>query len=238
MSRPIAQTVLLSAAVLLLWFFPRVWYTRAGGSSSTASFSERTAIDGWSYRPIPVAESAERVLVADQIVSGEFGRPDGATVRVFSAKRFQEKSSEIGLFVHTPDRCWTEAGWKLMPANPALVRVEVNGLAVPFERRLFVSGNHTELVYFAGIVGGQPLPYRLDHNLSVGQRYNQAHSGGTRLRASDRLLWQRVWESFVSHRPLLGPKQFIRISTPLAAGPNLEEADLLLQTVLKQWLAL
>ncbi|MDH7504411.1 MAG: hypothetical protein QHJ82_17085, partial [Verrucomicrobiota bacterium] len=52
---------------------------------------------------------------------------------------------------------------------------------------------------------------------------------------SDRLLWQRVWESFVSRRQLFGPKMFVRISTRLESDDT-RAADELLVKMLSEWL--
>lgn len=221
-----------------LWIFPLQWYTRTNPDKQYFWLAEQTQVAGWDYRVIPVAESAEAVLVADRLVNGEFQRPETQPVRVFSAKRYEEKQNEIGLFVHTPDRCWTQAGWNLEPAAPDVVELEVHGIRIRFERRIFVFRGQRELVYFCGLTGGQPLPYRLDHNLSVGMKYQlgtAADKTGTTLRGTDERLWTRVWESFRSRRPLLGPKQFLRISTPVATG---EEAagDQLLADFLADWL--
>jgi hypothetical protein len=87
-------------------------------------------------------------------------------------------------------------------------------------------------------VGGQPLPYRLDHNLSVGMRYALRVTGersGTTLRASDKRFWTRVWDSFTSRSPLLGPKQFIRISTSIQ-GDDVAHADALMRDFTVRWL--
>jgi hypothetical protein len=51
----------------------------------------------------------------------------------------------------------------------------------------------------------------------------------------DSKLWGRVWDSFKSRRPLLGPKQFIRVSTTVQAG-QLEKGDDRLKGFLGQWL--
>jgi hypothetical protein len=172
------------------------------------------------------------------LANGEFSRASGEVVRVFSAKRYVEKENDIGLFVHTPDRCWTEAGWKIVPVQPDCVEISVQGRKLLFERRLFATASQRELVYFGGLVGGQPLPYRLDHNLSVGMRSalrTAGGRGGSALRASDKRFWQRVWDSFVSRQPLLGPKQFVRLSTPIH-GDDLTPGDRLLAEVLGQWL--
>jgi hypothetical protein len=195
-------------------------------------------VAGWQFEEIPVSKSAEAILVADRLVNGEFTAPDGQAVRVFSAKRYAESQNEIGLFVHTPDRCWTESGWRMEATQPEVRELVVHGIRILFERRVFCNGPERELVYFAGLVGGQPLPYRLDHNLSVGMKYAlrvAKDSTGTTLRASDKRFWQRIWDSFVSRRPLIGPKQFLRISTKVTATGQ-EAADALLEQFVVRWL--
>ena len=237
-TRALNYTILFSAVILVCWGFPYVWYTHASSANQYFWLSEQRNVQGWKYFEEPVDKSAEAILVADQLVSGRFTNNAAQVIHVFSAKRYQEKQNEIGLFVHTPDRCWTESGWRIEPSAPDFLKLTVHGVEIQFERRIFQGGASRELVYFCGLTGGQPLPYRLDHNLGVAMKY-QVHNGfeksGTSLRASDSHLWARVWESFASRRPLLGPKQFIRISTSLDSE-NPAEADQLLQHFLIQWL--
>ncbi len=226
-----------SVLLIAIWIFPTVWYTRTDPQLHQVWLNGKTNIAGWNYAEVPVSKSAEAVLVADQLVNGEFSSSDGTVVRVFSAKRYNESLNEIGLFVHTPDRCWTESGWTMEPAQPEVKELFVKGIPILFERRVFTFGEQRELVYFSGLVGGQPLPYRLDHNLSVGMRHalRQAKDQtGTSLRASDKRFWARVWDSFLARRPLAGPKQFLRISTPLRGNP--QSVDALLEHFLAQWL--
>jgi hypothetical protein len=235
-------TACLLALLAGLWLFPRVWYTRSETNRNPVWLSERTNVAGWSFAEVPVSEAAERLLVADRMVSGEFTSPTNRiSVRVFSAKRYSEKPNEIGLFVHTPDRCWTQGGWKFEPVSPDSVELTVHGRKMVFERRLFVHGAQRELVYFGGLVGGQPLPFRLDHNLSVGFKYatDRAQGGvdtrGGGARAADKRFWARIWDSFTSRSQLLGPKQFIRISTSVY-GADLARGDQTLQALLEAWL--
>jgi hypothetical protein len=229
--------IVLSVLVAALWSFPSVWYTKTG-NDQPHWFGENTNISGWDYVPVPVSASAERTLVADRVVNGEFNRAGRDPIRVFSAKRFEEKVNEIGLFVHTPDRCWVESGWKIEPIAPDLRALELHGLKILVERRIFNFKEARELVYFFGLVGGAPLPYRLDHNLSVGVRSKLAQPDTSRtalVRVSDTHYWSRLWESFTSRRELFGPKQFIRISTPVH-GEDLHEADQRLEKFLGEWL--
>src|SRR5438034_1055855 len=118
----ISVTVVFSLSILLCWSFPHFWYTKVDTRQKRVWFAEQTNIVGWQYQEVPVAESAESALVADRLVNGEFSKSDGKPIRVFSAKRFREKENEIGLFVHTPDRCWTETGWELEAVFPDLVQ--------------------------------------------------------------------------------------------------------------------
>ncbi|MCP5519041.1 MAG: exosortase-associated EpsI family protein [Verrucomicrobiales bacterium] len=232
----------LAALVGLLWLFPSFWYTASDTQSRRVWLSSRTQIDGWTFGEEVVAESAERLLVADELFSGAFtNQTDRTVIRAFTAKRFTSNSRDIGLFVHTPDRCWTQGGWKLQAVEPTFVEATVHGVPMVFERRVFVSGGHRELVYFGGLVGGQPLPYRLDHNYSVALKYQVERSGsgrdgrGAGQRAFDPLFWGRIWDSFVARRALLGPKQFVRISTTLRGG-DLGQADAALLAFLPLWL--
>lgn len=230
---PIAQSLLVTA----VWAFPAFWYTKRP-AGQVFWFAEKTEIPGWTFKEVPVGESAEKVLVADRTFNGEFIPPgESESVRVFSAKRYEEKSNEIGLFIHTPDRCWVEAGWKIEPAAEDLKTISLHGARIPFERRIFNWHGRRELVYFCGLVGGQPLPYRLDHNLSIGLR-NSFRDGQRKamVHASDTRFWERLWESFASRRELSGPKQFVRISTGVGQE-DLSKADERLEKFMQQWLA-
>jgi hypothetical protein len=228
----------LAAAIAALWLFPKFWYTKRA-SEQVHWFFENEAVAGWTFQDQPVGKAAEAVLVGDRMVNGEFVSPEGRMVRVFSAKRYEEKANEIGLFMHTPDRCWTQIGWRVEENAPEMIEVEVHGVRLPVERRIFVHQNHRELVYFTGLVGGEPLPYRLDHHLSVAKKYQvknlRGDAAGAGLRAADSQFWSRLWDSFENRRELWGPKHFLRISTPL--GRDVAAADKRLQEFLPMWLA-
>jgi hypothetical protein len=234
---------ILTAIVAALWAFPSFWYVQRG-EGKLIWFGEKTDLPGWKFATVPVGESAEKLLVADHIVNGEFLGPEQADVRAFSAKRYAEKANEIGLFVHTPDRCWVEAGWQIEPTAPDAREIELYGAKIPVERRVFAAGGNRELVYFFGLVGGRPLPYRLDHNLSVGMRStlrdttekeSAARTDKSMARASDAHFWERLWDSFKGRREFTGPKQFVRISTPIRSE-DIGIADKCLEKFLEQWL--
>lgn len=226
--------------ILILWFFPRVWYTRTGDAGEFVWLVENSEASGWDFKNIPVGQAAESVLVADRILNGEFRATlSPVVVRVFSAKRYLNKENEIGLFSHTPDRCWTDAGWEIQPIAPEEIECSIQGLKVRFERRLFVHEAQKELVYFGALVGGKPLPYRLDQYLAAGLK-RSSFAGGDAKGGWSRVKSTRVWgwmlDCFTQRTPLCGPQHFIRISTP-ATNENLAAADDVLRNFLTQWLS-
>jgi hypothetical protein len=229
--------ILGALLVATAWAFPRVWYNR-GGESNIIWLNESTNLAAWTFQSIPVSKVEESALDADATFSGEFLKARDR-VNVFSAKRYSDDPNEIGLFVHTPDRCWVSAGWKLEPAAPDVTELEVAGLKIQAERRIFrwKSGERL-LVYFYGLSAGQPLPYRLDHNLSIAYRQlmqSNSQVGAAQARASDKQFWGRVWDCFRDRRLRNGPKQFIRLATPIS-GSDIASADDRLKKILPQWL--
>lgn len=224
-------------AVAGLWAFPSIWYSKSADETKRVWLGPQHQIAGWSSEEVPVDKSAEARLVADKLESYLYKRGD-SEILAFSAKRYSERENAIGLFVHTPDRCWTESGWSLEPSTPELMHVDLHGVELTFERRIFSRSGFRELVYFGGLIGGHGCPYRLDHNLSVGMKY-AIHKGAdktrTSTRAVDTLFWRRVWDSFATRSDLNGPKQFIRLSTSLNQN-SIEQADRLLQEFLPLWL--
>lgn len=235
----VVTAVVFSLAVVTLWSFPAFWYNN---NQSTGQgyvwFSARTNLPGWEFTIVPVSESAESILVADHIVNGSFTNAASTEIRVYSAERYLKKGNEIGLFSHTPDRCWTAVGWELERVKPDVVGCDVHGATMMFERRIFTSGAQRELVYFGAMVGGKPLPYRLDQHFAASLK-RKSNDGGdvdsTFLRLRETRLWGWAWQSFVNRTPLAGPQQFVRISTPVA-GLDVNKADETLKKFLPLWL--
>lgn len=229
------------ACVMVLvgcWVFPWLWYTRGESDADIAWHRERTQVPGWRFERGEVGGSAEAILAADALFYGTYAGTSGQEVRLFTARRYRENPHEIGLFVHTPDRCWTEAGWTLEETRPDWREVNVGGRLIGVERRVFSNRwGEQELVYFFGMVGGETLPYRLDHNLGIGRRLwsDEEPGEGTVWRATSALLWRRLAESFWNRRRLLGPKEFVRISTPVTGG-DLAGADAVLALALGELL--
>lgn len=229
--------LVLSGVLLVLWQFPGPWYAGKADGTQYLWFGLNEEIPGWEYKEISVGDAAEAILVADRMDNGEFHQEGGTLVRVFSAKRFEEKENSVGLFSHTPDRCWTNTGMVIQSEAPFFRKIEIHGIEMVLERRVFSMGSQRELVYFGALVGGSALPYRMDQYLGSGLR-RESGSGGDKGGSIDRLVNTRVWswalESFLKRARLAGPQQLIRISTPIR-GP-IESADERLLGFFEQWL--
>lgn len=234
--RVLVSLVALAAVVAALWQFPNFWYqdTQPGGGYHW--FAEQNSLPGWTYQEVPLSAAAEAVIQADAVASGVFRARDRGDVQVYSAKRYLKKENEIGLFSHTPDRCWTAVGWTIEPAAPDSLELDVHGVRLLLERRVFVHGSQRVLVYFGAVVGGKPLPYRLDqyHSAATTPSGSSAQVNSTWRRLAQWRLWEWAWDSFRQRTPLAGPQQFLRLST--SASGDLQEADQRLREFLPQWL--
>lgn len=235
----LVSVAIFSAIISTLWAFPSFWYAdRELASGGYAWFAEESQVAGWEFTHVAVGKTAEAILVADRIANGEFTRADGRSIQVYSAKRYLEKENEIGLFSHTPDRCWTATGWKIEPANPDFVECTVHGVRILFERRIFAISGQRQLVYFGALVGGEPVPHRLDQYYAAGVRRKESTRGdseGTLQRILQPRLWSWAWDSFLNRTPFRGPQQFVRISTPIRGNDD-SGADRLLAEFLPLWL--
>ena len=228
----------LAVVLLIMWQFPGLWYAGKSDEESYQWFGLNEEIPGWEYSEIPVGDAAEAILVADRMDNGAYRQGGGPVVRVFSAKRFEEKENSVGLFSHTPDRCWTNTGMVIEEDEPYFRNVDIHGIEMVLERRVFSIGSQRELVYFGALVGGAALPYRMDQYLGSGQKRKskaRGDEGGTMARLVNTRVWGWAFESFVKRARLAGPQQLIRISTPIT--DSVESADSRLLEFFEQWLS-
>ncbi len=159
----LSSIVFLSLVIFGAYSFPRIWYRNSG--REFLWLTEARELPHWTQKTLPLSQAAESQIGADACVNAEFTRNDGKIVRVFSAKRFSREGAEACVFAHTPDRCWPQAGWKCEKVESEVREVVLHGTPVLFERRCFRGGENKELVYFGALIGGQPLPFRLDQYL-------------------------------------------------------------------------
>jgi hypothetical protein len=128
-------------------------------------------IAGWVGRDVPlgpnefVAGEVEKILRYDEVVYREFRRGD-TRFGVYVAYWGEGKMPSQLVASHTPDRCWTENGWRCLDMKFAQP-VSVDGAAwLPAEWRLFTPPGESERthVLFWHLNGGRLYDY--------GQRFN------------------------------------------------------------------
>ncbi len=235
-SKIFIPAILGALLVAAFWAFPYFWYNRTP-PGNFVWLVESTNVPPFTFQSTPISKVEEWMIQGDKVVSAQFTNKND-TILAFSAKRFSNDPNEKGLFAHTPDRCWTQAGWRHDLVQPETIQVSAGGIQLNMERRVFIwkSGQRL-LVYFGGLSAGRPLPYRLNHELSVALRQQPGGSYAARsaTRAIDKQFWGNLWDAFRERRPMLGPKHFIRIATPID-GSDLAAADKRLQTFLNSWL--
>jgi hypothetical protein len=161
----------------------------------------RVAVPGWSYRDVPLgpneflSNEAEKVLNFDDVVNREFSG-GGRSFGVFAAYWSAGKMPTQLVASHTPDRCWTENGWKCTEMRFRQSKAFEDGELQPAEWRRFEPPN-----------GGVPV-YVLYWHLVGGRAYNY---GGHFNAVPDPLHW---WKSALQ-QVLVGSREqyFIRITS-------------------------
>ena len=173
----------------------------AAAAAPALSAALGAAPPGWTSQDLPLgpneflATEAEKVLNFDDVVNREYSRGDDR-FGVYAAYWRAGKMPTQLVASHTPDRCWTENGYKC--------------LAMKFKQRLTLDGAElqpAEWRQFEPPRGGSPV-YVLYWHLVGGQVYDY----GSRFSAVPHpLLW---WKSAVQ-QVLLGSREqyFIRITS-------------------------
>lgn len=129
----------------------------------------RNEIPGWTARDLPVGETefvataVERILRYDDVLYRSFER-EGVNLAIFVSYWGRGKSSVREVAAHTPDRCWTTAGWKVHTIENQVPMDYHSFQLMPAERRKFTFHGTPMHVTFWHIVGGEPF--------STGSRFN------------------------------------------------------------------
>jgi hypothetical protein len=159
------------------------------------------AVTGWSGRDVPLganeflATAAEKVLNYDEIVYREYRR-EGEDFGVYVAYWGAGKMPTRLVASHTPDRCWTENGWRCLQMKFKVAGVFEGAALQPAEWRVFAppQGGPPTYVLYWHLVEGRTYDY--------GERFNDI---------PDPLMW---WKDAVQ-QALLGSREqyFIRITS-------------------------
>jgi hypothetical protein len=161
----------------------------------------RVTLPGWRFRDMPLgpseflASEAEKVLNFDDVVYREFTHKS-TTFEVYVAYWGSGKMPAQLVASHTPDRCWTENGWKCLSMKFRQPE-SVGGEALqPAEWRLFETpqGGGQVYVLYWHLVAGKAYDY--------GSRFNAI---------PDPLQW---WKGALQQALLGSPEQyFVRITS-------------------------
>jgi len=122
-------------------------------------------VDGWSSREVPLGTSeflageAEKVLNYDEVLNREFNR-GGEAFGVYVAYWGAGKMPTRLVASHTPDRCWTENGWRCLEMKFKQREIFEGSALQPAEWRLFETpgGSPTYVLYWH-LVDGRAYDY-------------------------------------------------------------------------------
>jgi len=164
-------------------------------------------LSGWKGRDVPLGPNefmtgaVERVLNYDEALNREYTR-EGASFGVYVAYWGAGKMPTQLVASHTPDRCWTENGWRCLEMKFRQAPVFEGRALQPGEWRLFEPprGGEPTYVLYWHLVEGKPYDY--------GERFN----------ATPHPL---QWAKDAAQQALLGNREqyFIR----LTSNPPLED---------------
>jgi hypothetical protein len=128
-------------------------------------------LPGWTSREVPLGANefivgeVEKILNYDEVINREFRR-GSATFGVYVAYWSPGKMPTRLVASHTPDRCWTENGWRCLDMRFKQVE-KIDGAALqPAEWRLFEppAGGQPMYVLYWHLVEGRVYDY--------GERFN------------------------------------------------------------------
>ena len=122
-----------------------------------------SAIPGWQGRDVPlgpnefVANAATKILNYDDYVNREFVRT-GQRFGVYVAYWGPGKMPTRFVASHTPDRCWTENGWRCLEMKFRERRTVAGTALLPGEWRVFAppDGGPPTYVLYWHLVDGKP----------------------------------------------------------------------------------
>ena len=183
------------------------------------------AVDGWETKDEPVADTVEmkravaEMLNYDEAIFRTYRRGE-MMVSVYVAYWRPAKIHPRLVAQHTPDVCWTGAGWRMGDAKQVSVPMWSGQKTVPGQSRVFEQSRQRLHVVYWHLVGG-----RIDHSidasghtffrdllddLKVGQREQYFIRVSHNLNAeqlSDEPLFSRIWRA-------LGPLGLIDTQHP------------------------
>ena len=226
---------LFGLAVLGTW----IWVnSRIRPSENPLFFTGCTAMPGYQFQAVPLGEQVAKILATTRLLNGHFFDSRSNRISVFQAEWKAGVVNDDRVLGHTPELCWVGAGFRTIHlGEPSRVFVELAGHRVPFECRILTHPGLPipEITLWAACIDGQWGDYSLGPSADIGKpdttllsyMRDVGRTLSTRLAALRRLVLQPGAVS--------GPKQFVRLSSPVTDGWTAALADL--EKFAQAWLA-
>jgi hypothetical protein len=175
-----------------------------------------TNIPGWDYKPILLSTEAKKILATGDILNGTFFSHKGERLSVFLAEWKAGKHNSLDVVAHTPDICWSNAGWISTQSHYGdSIEMHFSERPIPFETRIFEEprGGTQEIAFWCTLVNGQIYSELNGFAPAETPKKNNQLS----LNSTARRLSAGHFLNALSRRNLgAGTKQFLRISTEIS----------------------
>ncbi|MBM4077028.1 MAG: exosortase-associated EpsI family protein [Planctomycetes bacterium] len=209
--RGIGLNLLFTAGVCAAWSWFNLSHPKPEGF---LQFQTQTPPPGWSFQDIPLGSEVIATLATTNVINGIFSGPDGERIAVFMGNWNTDNRQDMRVLVHTPDLCWTSAGWEPVacPIGESTT-ILIGEQAVPFEMRVFRSprDGQLELCVWSTLINGTPYQEMNRFPQAEAPRSNSQF----RVAAAGRELTAGYFiKSIHSHAAAKKSKQFVRISIP------------------------
>ena len=220
-ARLVIAALVLSSCIALPWAW---FHVGVRPPESVLALTVRPSVHGFEFKPDKLSTEVLGLLATTNVLNGTF-MPKGARGRVIAFSAEWSPTEGVGRTIvnHTPDVCWVNSGWAPVDVGqPNVQDIELSGLKVPFECRVFESGaRDREVTIWCTLVNGEPQvePFR----------FRSATAKGGRVRAAlnlSRLALGRFSERIQKRYPATGTKQFVRLSMPLGTDVHSTLAEL------------
>lgn len=152
----------LAASLLLAvwWQFRQTIAAEAHPRTSSLAELLPGTVSGWETADEAVADTEEmkravaEMLNYDEAILRTYRQKD-RTVSVYIAYWRPARFHPRLVAQHTPDVCWTGAGWRMSDAAQLIVPLGFGGQTVPGESRVFEQGGQRLKVAYWHLVGGR-----------------------------------------------------------------------------------
>lgn len=209
LTRALGLNLLFVVGICAAW----AWFNVAPPPPTHAyRFLIKTNLPGWRFEPIPLNAKVIETLATTNLLNGTFHDSHGERISIFLGEWRANRGHELSVVAHTPDVCWTRAGWTAITAEFGnSMDLAIAEETIPFEVRVFrpPNGGPEELTLWCTLVNGQPYG-ELD-------RFHPAQaqpedSGDLASRTSRRLAASHLLNALKTRTTGTGEKQFIRLS--------------------------